>query len=481
MSTATSEQLELNDIQGNLMRGYGYRHARHFALALTETKVAKAFIAGLICGDEKQSPQISTEQEWTPKVKPPYRLNLGLTFAGLTVLGVPQTTLGAFPRAFQEGPAKRALPPFPDFPEGVGLGDVEDSAPDKWVLGGTNNPSVHMLLSLYTDEHSRHSLEQLSKRLRKLFEAAKLTEILAYDADALPERKVHFGYRDGIAQPHIRGAPGRERPDMQPEAEPGDFLLGRDYKNFFGGNYLGDIPSALGDNASYAAFRILAQDVAGFEALLSQWHERYELPAEFIAAKLMGRWRNGVPLTLSPKPETPDPPSDDHLLNEFDYAPTKDHNTFYDDAHGTRCPIGAHIRRLNPRGSLVMGQPHSRRLIRRGMPYGPAYEQGSSEERGLIGMFVCGDLEGQYEFILRAWANEDLATHGMRGTRDPIIGAQPPGGGAFTLRTEGGRDPIVMIGLPRLVQTRGSVYCLIPGIGGLRALAAPSRRAARKR
>jgi deferrochelatase/peroxidase EfeB len=464
--------LDLLDIQGNLLRGYGYAHARHFALAIEDATLAKAFIGGLVSGEEKQSPQISTEEEWKHKYRPPYRLNVGLTCAGLSALGVPADVLGLFPKAFQEGPAKRALDPDPDFPEGVGLGDREESAPEHWILGGTENPEVHMVLSLYTNEHEKGPLEKESKRLRKLFRGAKITEILAYDADALPERRVHFGYRDGIAQPRIRGAPGHERPDMQPDAEPGDFLLGCDYKNFYGGNYLGSLPSELANNASYAAFRILQQDVAAFESLLEEWAERYDLNStEFVAAKLMGRWRNGVPLTLSPDPAEPDPPVDESKLNDFDYAPAKGHTTFFDDAHGTRCPVGAHIRRLNPRSSRVMGPPHSRRLIRRSMPYGPPFEEAAEEKRGLVGMFVCGDLELQYEFILRVWANEDLATHGLHGTRESIMGAQPPGGGEFLLRTEGGRDPIVMIGLPRLVQTLGSVYCFIPGIKGLQHLA----------
>ena len=93
-----------------------------------------------------------------------------------------------------------------------------------------------------------------------------------------------------------------------------------------------------------------------------------------------------------------------------------------------------------------------------------------------MGLFICGDLELQYEFILRVWANEDLATHGLRGTRDPLIGHQPDNGGHFVVRTDDGRDPIVLTGLPDLVQTRGSVYCFVPGIGGLRYLASPPRR-----
>jgi deferrochelatase/peroxidase EfeB len=464
--------LDLADIQGNLLRGYHSANARHFALAVGDPKAAAAFVDGLVCGDEQRSPQITTAEEWDDK--PHYTLNLGLTYSGLQALGVPDGVLSTFPPAFQQGPAARAQGPDPDYPSGVGLGDVGDSAPSNWFLGGTGTPAVHMLLSLYTDEHRVRRIDDLTARLRALFAAAKLTELSAHDANALPQGKVHFGYRDGIAQPQIAGAPGRDRPDMQPEANVGDFLLGCDYVNTYGGNFLGSVPPELGDNATYGAFRILRQDVHGFEQFLIHRGHRWGIDPELVAAKLLGRWRNGVPLTLSPDSDEPDPKITKHQLNEFDYAPAAGHTTFYDDAEGRRCPIGSHIRRLNPRGSLVMGKPHSRRLVRRGMPYGPPFDPGAPDdsiERGLIGLFICGDLDLQYEFILRVWANEDIATHGLRGTRDPLIGAQPSAGGQFVVRTADSRDPIVLTGLPRLTQTRGSLYCLIPGIGGLRQLA----------
>jgi len=477
-------ELDLADIQGNVLRGYNFAHARHFALGVTEPAGARRFIAALVSGDETQSPQVSTEEHWDAPSRPPYRLNLGLSWAGLKALGVAAATLEEFPAAFREGPAERANAPDRDFPEGVGLGDREASAPEHWILGGEDEPTVHMLLSLYTDDQDRQRLEELSGRLQELFGANGISAISQHDADALPEKTVHFGYRDGIAQPSIRGAPSKKSlPDMQPEAEPGDFLLGCDYVNVYGGNYLEGLPPQLGDNATYAAFRILRQDVARFEGLLQEWGKRYKIPPELLAAKLVGRWRNGVPLELSPATQTP---IDEQELNNFDYAPQPDpppgHMAFFDDAQGRRCPIGAHIRRANPRGSLVIGHPHSRRLIRRGMPYGPAYDPDHPDEteRGLIGLFVCGDLEMQYEFILRVWVNQDLSTHGLRGTRDSIMGAQPEPpleGGAFVMRTDDGRDPIRMIELPRLVQTRGSVYCLIPGIKGLHHLAEPSGEA----
>jgi len=463
--------LDLTDIQGNLLRGYRSANARHFALGIGDAKAAKSFIAGLLSGDEQRSPQITNAEEWDDK--PHYTLNLGVTFAGLQALGVAPEALGAFPVAFQQGPAVRASAD-PDYPDGVGLGDVDDSAPSNWIVGGTMTPTVHLMLSLYTDEHRVKRIDELTARLRKVFASSYLTELHVQDANALPKGKVHFGYRDGIAQPQIEGAPGRDRRDMQPQATVGDFLLGGDYVNTYGGNYLGSIPPALGHNATYGAFRILRQDVHGFEEFLRHRADRWDMDPELVAAKLLGRWRNGVPLTLSPDTYKPDPKIRKRELNAFDYAPGPGHTTYYDDVEGQRCPIGAHIRRLNPRGSLVMGKPHSRRLVRRGMPYGPPLRPDAPDdrvERGLVGLFICGDLDLQYEFILRVWANEDIATHGLRGTRDPLIGAQPAMGGQFVVRTDDSRDPIVMTALPRLVQTRGSVYVLIPGIGGLRHLA----------
>lgn len=467
--------LDLADIQGNLLRGYRCANARHFALGVAEASGARRFLAGLVSGDEHSSPQITSAQEWD--AKPHYCLNLGLTWEGLAALGVAPAVLADFPSAFREGAAQRAKDRDPDFPDGVGLGDVGNSAPGHWSLGGSRTPTVHIVLSLYTDEHRVRRLDEVSARLRALSAVHGLTEISTHDANALPNGTVHFGYRDGIAQPHIESGSSRHFHDMQPEAQTGDFLLGCDYTNIYGGNFLGNLPHALGDNACYAAVRILRQDVHGFEALLKRWAALWRLDPELIAAKLVGRWRNGLPLTLSPEGGPTDPPIRESDLNNFDYAPAPGHTTFYDDADGRRCPIGAHIRRLNPRSSLVMGQPHSRRLVRRSMPYGPPFDPAQPAdgvERGLVGLFLCGDLELQYEFILRVWANEDLSTSGLRGTRDPILGAQPAAGGRFVVRTADGRDPIVMTGLPRLVQTLGSVYCLVPGIGGVRWLAAVS-------
>jgi deferrochelatase/peroxidase EfeB len=462
-ATSAPSALDLADIQGNILRGYRMPNARHFALAIGPPAGAAAFIGKLISGDKQQSPQVTTAVEWQEKPKPEYCLNLGVTAAGLATLGLPPSIVGNFPSAFRAGPAAAAHR----------LGDVGEADPANWVLGGPKNPAVHLVLSLYTDEARLPRMAPLTALLRTRFAEAGITEVYVQDATAMPDGTVHFGYKDGIAQPRIAGAPGPSKPDMQPDAQPGEFLLGKDYVNQFGGNFLGDLPPALGDNGTYAALRILRQDVIAFEKFLDLAKARFGLEREYTAAKLMGRWRNGTPLVLSPESYSPKPPIPGHRINEFDYGPTDTAPAFFDDREGLRCPVGAHIRRLNPRGATVMGKPHSRRIIRRGIAYGPPFDptQPDGKERGLVGYFICGDLAMQFEFLLKIWANEDLATAGLRGTRDPLIGAQPDIGGQFVIRTDDHRDPIIFDDLPRLVITTGSVYVFIPGIGGLRFLA----------
>ena len=464
----------LDDVQG-LLRGYGrsFDRARHFFVAVGDAQRARAFV-GTVADDASDGPVVTSLE--ARKQRPSSCLNLAITWPGLKALGVPAGVLAQFPPAFQQGPAIRAQLD-PTRPHSVGLGDVGPSAPETWTMGGPNNPEIHLILSLYAQGSER--LEEASSSLRSALAAHRLTERSHHDAQALPARegkgRVHFGYRDGIAEPSIAGFAPRA-PDMQPEVPTGDMLLGCDYENSFGGNYAGNLPGELVDNATYGAFRILYQDVAGFEQLLRDWGEEASADPEVIAAKLMGRWRNGAPLVLAPDISDPNPSVPDHELNAFDYAPGPDHPAFYDDARGLRCPIGAHVRRLNPRGARVMGTSHSRRLVRRNMPYGPELAPGAPDDdvdRGLVGYFLCGDLETQWEFIQAAWVNEDLATHGIRGTREPFGGAQPKSGGTFTIPTADS-GPIVLRGLPNLVRTRGSAYCLLPGIGGLRYLASLS-------
>jgi deferrochelatase/peroxidase EfeB len=462
--------IDLDDVQGNVLRGLGrkYRAARHFFLGVRDAAGARRFLRDLPEAGDGSAPGVPSSEEWKEGERPGSCLNVGITWLGLKSLGVPASVLAKFPQAFQDGPAVRARVNS-DRPNDVGLGDVGRNAPDGWIVGGLRTPAIHVVVSLYARDPTLR--ETASEALRARFAASGLTEHSHHDADLLEKPDyVHFGYRDGIAQPQIEGGPAKKVPDRQPPIPAGDLLLGREYVNSFDGNYAGDLPRPIVDNATYGAFRIVSQDVQGFEALLSAWADATRLPDGSVAAKIMGRWRNGVPLVVSGDRQTEPPELPAGELNDFDYAAHKGPPRFDGDPDGVLCPIGAHVRRLNPRGAPVMGMSNTRRLVRRNMPYGPEYDPRNPDrvERGLIGYFLCGDLETQWEFIQRVWVNQDFATPGVRGTREPVGGTQLRQGGTFRIP---GAEPDELGGLHDLVRTRGSLYCLLPGLGGLRYLA----------
>jgi deferrochelatase/peroxidase EfeB len=453
-STAPTPAVDLGDVQANILRGFRAEHARHFALSFTDAAQGRKFLSSLI-DEHSPGPKITSGGAWA--VRPKICLNIGFTCAGLGALGVPAATLQQFPEAYREGPAVRAAQ----------MGDTGESAPANWTLGGPNT-SVHALLSLFGGPGHLAVFDAASLQLTQAFASFGVTLVSTHDAAALPEGGVHFGYRDSIGQPHIAGVPTSRDPDLQPQSSAGEFLLGQDYINQYGGNFINDLPEALANNATYAAVRVLEQDTAAFESLLSDVAVKFNVDREWVAAKLMGRWRNGEPLTLSP--EAPRNTMALNHLNHFDFGPSADNSAYFDDFDGTRCPVGAHIRRLNPRNALVTGKPHSRRLIRRGMAYGPKYQPGAPDvatPRGLFGLFICGDLEMQYEFMLNVWANQNIATSGQVLASDPILSAT---GSTFTIPVVGRSQPISFY-VPKLVTTRGAVYTLMPGLAGLRYLA----------
>src|SRR5439155_27006571 len=152
----------------------------------------------------------------------------------------------------------------------------------------------------------------------------------------------------------------------QPVVPVGAFLLGPE--NQYGATYSLE-PKELSTNSSFAAFRMLEQDVVGFERFLEEYSSKAGTDPETLAAKVCGRWRNGTPLALSPDAPTEVPPE---KLNDFDYVST---DPALDDTYGWRCPVGSHIRRTNPRSERVVGGGgHLHRIIRRAIPYGPPFD-----------------------------------------------------------------------------------------------------------
>ncbi|HEX8696013.1 MAG TPA: hypothetical protein VF746_26595 [Longimicrobium sp.] len=461
-------EIDYADVQGTILRGYRVDLARHFILQITDAVAAGAFVGNLVNGTGGV-PRITTAARWTSK--PECFVNIGFTAPGLAALGVSPTQLQSFDPAFQAGATSSAV-------AGV-VGDTGTSDPANWLGGIETWRNAHVVLSLWVHKDPA-VLEKVTARLRAAF-AAGMKELLFHDATALPDNRVHFDYRDNIAQPTVIGAPPRKHdiPDDQPPVPTGEFLLG--YANASGGTYSVQ-PAQLSTNSSYAAFRILEQDVVGFERFLRDFAPAGVDP-EMLAAKVCGRWRNGNPLVLEPDAPGEVLPTDQ--LNAFTYVNTTD--PAQDDTLGLRCPIGSHIRRTNPRDEAVVGTDSTHhRITRRAMPYGPAYDPANPVDapRGLIGYFINASVFNQFQFIQGQWA---LTSTFVKSAKAP--GGQPPGNAVNNISGEdvflGVNDPpssssftlpaepqnLMVTGFSRMINTRGGAYVFLPSITGLDYLA----------
>jgi deferrochelatase/peroxidase EfeB len=480
----TKTALDLPDIQGFILRGYRMPMVRHFLLTVGIPAEARKLLGRLVSGNEADAPQITTAKDWhvgfeagpgdnpdeAPRRKPDYCLNVGITWPGLIALDIkdriPTLSFKSF-GAFVAGAAERAKL----------VGDTGQSAPKHWI-GGFGAGSDHVLITLHA--MSPKALAAYSDRLSALFgegfheiwRADGMALMEMKDGEAVPTFKVHFGYTDGISMTTIRGGPERYPLDHQQPCEPWLFVLRDDAEN-----YLMPEPRELGLNGSFAVFKMIKTDVVGFETFLQS--NKDKMDPELLAAKMCGRWRNGVPLALSAESDSPEGGVPPEQINNFEYVNADGSG----DPRGLRCPVGAHMRRINPRGQPITGQGqpggsnNTHRLIRRGLPYGPAYDSSQPHdgiERGLLGYFINSSIENQYEFVLGHWVNDSEYAGSVRlnpKSRDPMIGTQDPAESIFVIPQANGAAPIKLTGFSSFVVTRAAAYCFLPSITAIKFIA----------
>ncbi|MBI3199673.1 MAG: cytochrome P450 [Rhodospirillales bacterium] len=429
--------------------------------------------------------------------------------------------MAAFPPIFRLGMAERARV----------LGDTGPSAPQEWTWADVDGKSasgkaVDVVLFIYgteaqacRDALATHETKLgrkaiwtlLTEPTRKTQAARQAMAAGAPDAERpTSERDApmyeHFGFRDGISQPILRGTQ-REAAveDKADVVEVGELLLGyRDGSGYapmavtlpaesdpgdeletdtpeflsrfprFAGSQDADLRD-FGRNGTYVVVRQLMQDVDGFNDFLAVQEgalKKYpglensvggEITQEWIAAKMMGRWRSGASLVSHPH-EMAGSRTPDRADNDFNFAT--------DDPQGLRCPFGAHIRRSNPRGSLAPNDPKQamierrHRILRRGRPYGD-----EKSERGLLFVALCADLERQFEFLQQSWVGSP-SFQGLSHEPDPIT-SPPPVDPAkpfvFTIPTPSGS--VTMKNLKSFVTVRAGGYFFMPSRSAIRFLA----------
>ncbi|GHO99962.1 peroxidase [Reticulibacter mediterranei] len=439
----TTAILELNDIQSGVLRPRQTPYvATYLLLRIDNPADGRAMLKRL-------TPLVASAADVTSPAGDAWVM-VALSYRGLKALGVPQASLESFSPEFQQGMVARAEE----------IGDTGENHPDHWEkpLGSSE---VHLAIAVTAPDRTR--LEQVLSRAKQSYqELSGVTVIYRQDCAQLPTGREHFGFRDGIGQPAIEGSGLTGSNPQEAPLKAGEFVLG--YPDESGRLSPMPQPEVLGRNGSYVAFRKLHQDVPAFRRYLAA-HSTSAEQEEWVAAKMVGRWRSGAPLALSPEHDDPELGADLKRNNDFLY--------YDDDPKGFKCPPGSHIRRMNPRDHFKHEavQVNRHRLIRRGMSYGPLLPEGALEDdgvdRGIIFIFVGASLERQFEFVESEWVNQGIFI-GATNEKDPLNGPND-GTGVLTIPKQPIRQRL--IGLPQFVTTRGGEYLFLPGLRALHWLA----------
>jgi Dyp-type peroxidase family len=457
-------EIELGDIQGLVARGYSdLNSATYVLLRVDAAEAGRAWLETLL---DQVTPAPANPQD--------IALNVAFTASGLSALGLPDVVLAQFSNEFTAGMTtshRRRM-----------FGDVDASAPETWSWGGPDTPEPHILLALFGRDAD--TLNQRHAELSAAFRG--VSELTRLDAFTDLDGKEHFGFADGISQPTIEGISSRK--DVPPNTiRIGEFVLG--YVNEYGlytdrplvdrgadpgGVLAADIEGSgradLGRNGTYLVFRQLAQDVRGFWRYLASLSEDRNQQT-WLAARMVGRWPSGAPVTLSPDVDNAQLSG----ANDFTYQ--------YADPLGLQCPIGAHVRRAHPRDSLDPAPGTARsveldkrhRLLRRGREYGPPVPPESlysvppldDPERGLFFICVAANIGRQFEFVQHSWVNNPKFDD-LYDEPDPVVGYHPSQASNFTIPS----DPVRLRlrNLPQFVTTRGGAYFFLPSLRALRYL-----------
>jgi Dyp-type peroxidase family len=485
----------LKDIQGIVLSGYGHLNYGAFLFfRLSNAVSARGWLVSLI-------PQLRTAERWSRRPeggteKPGRAVQVALAHSGLAALSLPEATLLSFEREFIGGmPDRAAL-----------LGDSGSNAPDQWELGGPTTDEIHGVLMIY--EEDQQSLDAAVAEHQALMQRTGGGAPVSLQSGWRPEdQRNPLGFVDGISQPDIDGAPHiRHLASPQGAISTGEFILGypNEYNIYppspavaaaedphgilprFPDNEMPDSRD-FGRHGSYLVYRKLQTDVAAFWQFVEQHAVHSDGPPNgpakqaqmaWLASKFIGRWPSGAPLTMSPERDDPSLA----LANDFTYLK--------DDPDGFGCPVGAHIRRSNPRDSLAQDTPaesfkssNRHRIIRRAVFYGdilvppaavrpglaPLGLEDDGQPRGLHFFAINTDISRQFEFIQQTWANKPTF-NGLWGNKDPVIGDNDgTSRSGMVIQRAPLREQIR--NLPRFVQVRGGGYFFLPSVTALKYLA----------
>jgi len=310
----------------------------------------------------------------------------------------------------------------------------------------------------------------------------------------------HFGFRDGVSQPGLRGLLSkdpldvltpRQNPEDPNQGKPGQDLLwpgefvfgypGQDArKKVEEPGEISDAGPPWAQDGSFLVFRRLRQDVGSFHEFLHDTAQGLKIDPGLFGAKCVGRWTSGAPILHAPEQDDAELAKDDLKNNDFEFRK--------EDRKGRVCPFASHIRKVYPRDDEkdlpAKKQPlneritQTHRLLRRGIPYGapspssPNAPLQDSVDRGLLFLAYQTSIEEQFEFVQKQANNPDFKERGAG--YDPIIGQNGRSKKRerqFTLFVKGRKEPVIVPINREWVIPTGGGYFFSPSIRALHMLA----------
>lgn len=514
--------LDVDDIQGNILAGFNKDHQLLVALGLDNIDSARRWLRRIL-------PSINSLAE-VGHFNATFRMqrarlghdpiglvatwvNIAFSHPGLAALTSGADADGVPDEAFKQGmPARAGI-----LGDASTKGDADPTA--EWVIGGsTNVPDV--LLIVASDDP-----DELTKSLDRVRPASgdgpNPPRVIWQEKGAtrpdLPGHE-HFGFRDGISQPGVRGRVSRSTGDFltrrslasssigglefsapgQALVWPGQFVFGYPSTDGSSGSTGGPVPAPEFSpcwlrNGSLLVFRRLTQDVAGFNQFLEASATKLArtlafagISADQLGAKIVGRWKSGAPILRSPQADNQNlgdcPFANNDFLFTIDTPPPnfkqgagwdgKQFTAASSDPLGFVCPHAAHIRKVNPRDQDTdKGDKFDtlkRRIIRRGIPFGPPLVNPLDDdgvERGLHFLCYQTSIIDQFELLQTDWANS--LGNPKPGGHDLIIGQLPGQPRSFDLDDGSGESATVTTDRQYVVATGGG-YFFAPSISALR-------------
>ncbi|KAJ5142586.1 uncharacterized protein N7515_001373 [Penicillium bovifimosum] len=317
----------------------------------------------------------------------------------------------------------------------------------------------------------------------------------------------HFGFEDHISQPQIQGLDPEPGPREPLSCLPGYIFVGHD-----GDPRQHNMPP-WSYEGSFLVFRQLDEKVPEFNNFIKEAASKIpnyqgDNGAEKLAAHLMGRWKSGAPVALTPDHDDPKLA----FRNDFDFRPKQ-------SIMG--CPFAAHARKMRPRADhkrdlgkdddFVAGQftdplvhdtsnppdleedsdeepdqtpdkEDASVILRRGITFGPELgldeKEKTTKSRGVY--FTCyqSDIRDGFNLLMTRWASNSFfptskkRTHQDGPGMDPFTNQRqrkdhPEGHISLFDGVDTKKTHKLDLGTSPWVDQRGGEYFFTPSIRGL--------------